>query len=68
MDTLKDLIDRLPPEAEEEVKQFVTATLRKYGRRPRQGLRLDWAGALRDYRDQYTAEDLQKASLRWWDA
>jgi hypothetical protein len=28
-------------------------------------LRQDWAGALRDFRDQYTSLELQKKSLDW---
>jgi len=28
-------------------------------------LRQDWAGALKEYRDQYTALDLQKKALEW---
>ena len=30
-------------------------------------LRQDWAGGLRDYRDQYTALELQRKALDWRD-
>jgi hypothetical protein len=29
-------------------------------------LRLDWAGSLKEFRDQYTSLELQKKSLDWW--
>jgi len=65
METLKEMINKLPPELQKEVKDFVEFLLerqkRKYGRK----LRQDWAGALRDYREQYTALELQKKALEW---
>ena len=30
-------------------------------------LKLDWAGGLKEYRDQYTALELQKAAVEWMD-
>jgi hypothetical protein len=32
----------------------------------RRRLRLDWAGGLKEFRDQYTSLELQKDSLDWW--
>jgi len=62
---LKELIDQLPPEFQEEVRDFVEFLLeRKVHRRGRK-LRQDWAGALRDYRDQYTSLELQEKALEW---
>ena len=65
MRRLKDMIERLPPDLQREVQDFVDFLLerrrRKYGRK----LRQDWAGALRDYRDRYTALELQKKALEW---
>jgi len=65
METLKEMIDKLPPELQSEVRDFVEFLVekrkRKYGRK----LRQDWAGALRDYREQYTALELQKKALEW---
>ena len=34
-------------------------------RKPRKKLRQTWAGALRDYREQYTSLELQKKALEW---
>ena len=62
MRTLKDLVDQLLPELQQEVRDFVEFLLeRKRGRK----LRQDWAGALRKYRDQYTSLELQKKALEW---
>jgi hypothetical protein len=27
---------------------------------------MDWAGGLREYRDQFTSLQLQKKALEWW--
>jgi len=65
MKTIEEKIKELPPELQKEVEDFVQFLLekrvRKYGRK----LRQDWAGALRDYRNQYTSLELQKKALEW---
>lgn len=65
MKTLEDLIRELPPELRQEVEDFVQFLLEKRGRRAWRKLRQDWAGALRDYRDQYTSMELQAKALEW---
>ena len=62
---LEQKIRALPPELQHEVEDFVEFLIEK--RVPKQGakLRQDWAGALSDYRDQYTSIELQKKSLDW---
>jgi mRNA-degrading endonuclease RelE of RelBE toxin-antitoxin system len=62
---LKELIDQLPPEFQEEVRDFVEFLLERKARRQGRKLRQDWAGALRDYRDQYTSLELQEKALEW---
>jgi mRNA-degrading endonuclease RelE of RelBE toxin-antitoxin system len=62
---LKELIDQLPPEFQEEVRDFVEFLLERKARRRGKKLRQDWAGALRDYRDQYTSLELQEKALEW---
>ena len=61
--TLPELVQELPPEAQEVVRELVELLLArpKADRRPnpQPPLRQDWAGALRDYRDQFTSLDLQ---------
>lgn len=50
-------------EAFHQVKNFLSSFF--CGQEPAKPLRQDWAGALREYRDQYTAVDLQKKALEW---
>jgi len=61
--SLVEMIEALPPELQQEVREFVTA-LAKRTSRPARRLRQDWAGALQEYRDQYTAPELQKITRR----
>jgi hypothetical protein len=59
MITLEEVIRALPPELQQEIEAFARFLLerrtQKYGRK----LRQDWAGALREYSDQYTSVELQ---------
>ena len=49
MRTLKELIEKLPPELQEEVRDFVEFLLERRARRPKRKPRFDWAGALGTY-------------------
>ncbi len=62
---LVELVQELPPEMQAEVRDFVEFLLVKHARRPAAKLRQDWAGALRDVRDQYTSLELQHKALDW---
>jgi hypothetical protein len=63
--TLKELIEALPPEFKQEVEDFVQFLLEKRARKRGEKLRQDWAGALRVYQNRYTALELQKRALEW---
>lgn len=65
MKDLEERIRELPPELHQEVLDFVEFLLEKRGRKAGKKLRQDWAGALRDYREQYTSLELQKKALEW---
>jgi len=65
MQRLKELVDQLPPELEQEARDFVEFLLKKRAEKKGRKLRQDWAGALSDYRDQYTSLELQKKALEW---
>jgi len=66
MQTLEALIKKLPPELREEVKDFIEFLLQKRTqKRGKRKLRQDWAGALQDYRSQYSSLELQKKALEW---
>jgi len=62
---LSELVEELPPHIQREVRDFVEFLLAKHAREPGKKLHQDWAGALRVYRSQYSALDLQKKALEW---
>ncbi|MCP9449547.1 MAG: DUF2281 domain-containing protein [Nitrospira sp.] len=66
MKPLEERIKELPPDLAQEVEDFVEFLLEKRRRKPRGKLKLDWAGALADLRDQYTSVELQHQALEWW--
>jgi hypothetical protein len=65
MERLEKLLKDLPPELHQEVEDFVQFLLSKRARAQGRKLRQDWAGALQDFRQQYTAMELQKKALEW---
>ncbi len=63
--SLEQLVRELPPDIAAEVRDYVETLLSKRESRAGRALRQDWAGALRDYRQQHTSVELQHQSLRW---
>jgi len=63
--SLEELVQELPPDMVAEVRDFIEFLLSKRERRAGGALRQDWAGALRDYREQYTSVELQHRALDW---
>jgi hypothetical protein len=61
---LEELVRELPPDILAQVCDFAEFLLAKRKRRTKT-LRQDWAGALREYRQQYTSLDLQRQALDW---
>jgi len=66
MPTLKELVEQLPPDLQEEAKDFVEFLLQKRGTKEKGELKLRWRGALRELRDQYTSVELQHKAVEWW--
>lgn len=62
---LDELVQELPPDLRAEVRDFVEFLLAKRRRGEKGRLRQDWAGALREYREQYTSLELQHQALAW---
>jgi len=62
---LEELIKELPAEIQEEVRDFVEFLLEKRMKRSRGRPRFDWAGALKDLRDQYTSVELHHRISEW---
>ncbi len=66
MKSLEEMVKELPPDLRQEVQDFVEFLQEKKARRKQKKLRLSWAGALKDLREQYTSLELQKKALEWW--
>jgi hypothetical protein len=62
---LEEVVRELPPELRDEVRDFAEFLLTKRSLRSGKTLRQDWAGALRDHREQYTSLELQRRALEW---
>jgi hypothetical protein len=62
---IEQKIKMLPRELQHEVEDFIEFLIERKKAKRGKKLRQDWAGALRDFRDQYTSLELQKKSLDW---
>jgi hypothetical protein len=65
MKTIEEMIRELPEDLQREVRDFVEFLAEKQVRRHGHKLRQDWAGALREQREQYTSLELQKKAQDW---
>jgi hypothetical protein len=66
MESIEELMAKLPPNLHHEVKDYARHLVEKKRKPKRKKLRLTWAGGLGEFRDQYTSLELQKKSLGWW--
>ncbi|MCX7993409.1 MAG: DUF2281 domain-containing protein [Fimbriimonadales bacterium] len=64
--SLEELIRALPPEAQEQTREYIEALYYKHQPKQARPLKLDWAGALAHLRDQYTPVELQHEILKEW--
>lgn len=62
---IEQKIKMLPPELQHEVEDFIEFLIERKKIKGGKKLRQDWAGKLRDFRDQYTSLELQKKSMDW---
>ena len=62
---LQELVQELPPDIQTEVRDFAEFLLAKQVHHARKVLKQDWAGALQDYRGQYTSLELEHQALAW---
>ena len=65
MQTLKEMVQQLPPELQEEVRDFVEFLLVRRARRPKRKPKFDWAGALRDLHARSSSVELQHEIAEW---
>lgn len=59
--------NQLPPDLQEKVIKYIDSLLPQKELRRNKKPKLDWVGGLKEYRDQYTALELQKEALDWRD-
>ncbi|MFQ5630179.1 MAG: DUF2281 domain-containing protein [bacterium] len=64
-ESLVQLVKKLPPHYQEEVRTFTKSLLSKAKPSKNKFLRQDWAGALKNYKNKYTSLQLQKKALGW---
>jgi len=62
---LVELIEELPLELQEEVRDFARFLLERRARKQKRKAKFEWAGALKELRDRYTSVDLQHEISRW---
>ena len=65
MTEVERILKKLPRELMPEVERYLSALLERQARISGRKLRQDWAGALREYRDKYTSQELERAALEW---
>jgi hypothetical protein len=66
MKKLQELMKELPPDLQQEVEDFANFLLESRAKPKRVKLRMRWAGALAEFREQFTSLELQKKALEWW--
>jgi hypothetical protein len=66
MRKIDGLMEKLPPELQDEVYDFAQFLLEKKTQPKQKRLRMDWAGGLSEFRDKFTSLELQQKSLEWW--
>ena len=67
MKNFEEIVKELPPELRREVEDFAEFLLRTRVRTNGRKLRLGWAGALSEFRGNFTSLDLQKKASEWWE-
>jgi hypothetical protein len=60
-------IRKLPKELKNEVEDFVDFLLEKKCKKHSRKPSLDWIGGLKEFKEQYTALELQKKAELWRD-
>jgi hypothetical protein len=66
MRKIDELMEKLPPELQDEVYDFAQFLLERKIQPKQKRLRMDWAGGLSEFRDKFTSLELQKKALEWW--
>lgn len=64
MESLEEKLAKLPPDLKQEAHDFIDFLLNKIQKKKGK-LSLNWAGCLKQYKDQFTSVQLQKKALEW---
>lgn len=67
MEPVEVKIKQLPQVLQQEVEDFVDFLLEKKVRKKTKKPKLNWIGGLKEFKDKYTALDLQKKAAEWRD-
>lgn len=67
MEPVEVKIKQLPQVLQKEVEDFVDFLLEKKVKQKAKKPKLNWVGGLREFKDEYTALDLQKKASEWRD-
>jgi hypothetical protein len=62
---IQELVNELPRDAQEEVRDFVEFLLAKRAKSRTGRLKLDWMGGLADLKDRYSSVELQHKAMEW---
>jgi len=65
MESIASKIQNLPPDLQDQANDFIEFLINKKKRKIRKTPKLDWIGGLRQFKNQYTALELQKKALEW---
>ena len=63
--SLEEVVKELPPDLQEEVRDFANFLLQKRADRPRRKPKFDWARGLKELRDEYNSVELQHRASEW---
>ena len=64
-DNIVEKFDQLPPDLQKKAIKYIDSLLAQKELRRKKKPKLDWVGGLKEYRDRYTALELQKEALNW---
>jgi len=64
MTELEKIIKKLPPDLQDEVKEFAKSLMARK-KKVKGTPEFKWAGSLKDLRNQYTSVELQHQISRW---
>jgi len=65
METIEEKIQDIPPDLKEQGLDFIEFLLGKRKNRRNKIPKLEWIGGLKEFKEKYTALELQKKALEW---